>query len=100
LRPFDAGYIPYFFVSKGFLVGVNWILVRILIAHDLQLRLTRSFAHVSYFWLVPIKDLLQAAIWFGAFLGNRVEWRGQKFKLRRDGTLEPLDGSRGATAGN
>jgi hypothetical protein len=38
-------------------------------------------------WLVPVKDLLQAAIWAGAFLGNTVEWRGQKMHLRRDGTL-------------
>jgi hypothetical protein len=38
-------------------------------------------------WLVPVKDLLQAAIWAGAFFGNTVEWRGQKMILRRDGTL-------------
>ena len=66
-------------------------LARILAANGFQSRLTRSSAHTNYFWLVPIKDLLQAAIWFGAFLGNRVEWRGQKFKLRRDGTLEAPD---------
>jgi ceramide glucosyltransferase len=44
------------------------------------------------FWLVPVKDLLQAAIWFCSFTGNTVEWRGRKMKLRRDGTLE--DGGR------
>jgi hypothetical protein len=38
-------------------------------------------------WLVPVKDLLQAAIWLGAFIGNTVEWRGQRMKLRRDGIL-------------
>ena len=47
---------------------------------------------ISPFWLVPVKDLLQAAIWFCAFAGNTVEWRGRKMKLRRDGTLE--DGGR------
>jgi hypothetical protein len=26
-------------------------------------------------------------LWFGAFAGNTVEWRGRKMKLRRDGTL-------------
>jgi ceramide glucosyltransferase len=75
----------------GVIAAVLFGLVRILAASDLQSRLTRSSAHTNYFWLAPIKDLLQAAIWFGAFLGNRVEWRGQKFKLRRDGTLEALD---------
>jgi hypothetical protein len=38
-------------------------------------------------WLAPVKDLQQAVIWAGAFLGNTVEWRGQKMRLRRDGTL-------------
>ena len=43
-----------------------------------------------YAWLVPLKDLLQAAIWLLAFLGNRIEWRGQKLRLRPDGTLQRL----------
>ena len=41
----------------------------------------------SPFWLVPVKDLLEAAIWFSAFAGDTVEWRGRKMKLRRDGTM-------------
>src|SRR6266567_2716407 len=56
-------------------------------ALDLQQRLTRSRAHVDYWWFVPIKDLLQAVIWLAAFLGNRIEWRGERMLLRRDGTL-------------
>jgi ceramide glucosyltransferase len=40
-----------------------------------------------YAWLVPVKDLLQAAVWGLAFLGNRIEWRGQKMHLQSDGTL-------------
>jgi ceramide glucosyltransferase len=46
---------------------------------------------IRYFWLVPVKDLLQAAIWLLAFLGNRIEWRGHKLRLRQDGTLERLE---------
>lgn len=38
-------------------------------------------------WLVPLKDLLQVFVWLLAFLGNRIEWRGQKFQMNRDGTL-------------
>jgi hypothetical protein len=37
--------------------------------------------------MAPIKDFLQAAIWLCAFAGNRIEWRGQVFQLKRDGTL-------------
>jgi ceramide glucosyltransferase len=62
-------------------------LIRIFIAHDLQKRLTKSSAYSGDFWLVPVKDFLQAALWLGAFTGNTVEWRGRKMKLLRDGTL-------------
>jgi len=41
-------------------------------------------------WLIPVKDLLQTAIWILAFLGNKIEWRGQRMRLRPDGTLERL----------
>jgi hypothetical protein len=75
-------------VPLGVVAAILFGLVRVLVANGFQTRLMRSSAHTNYFWLVPIKDLLHAAIWFCAFLGNRVEWRGQKFKLRSDGTLE------------
>jgi ceramide glucosyltransferase len=87
-------------------------LIRVLSALDLQTRLDRMASMggrassraqtapqfraredarppVAYAWLVPIKDLLQALIWGLAFLGNRIEWRGRKMRLRSDGTLEP-----------
>jgi ceramide glucosyltransferase len=78
-------------ISATLIMGGFFILARILIAQNLQSRLTRSSAHSFYFWLVPIKDLLQAAIWLCAFAGNSIEWRGQVFKLRRDGTLVKTD---------
>jgi ceramide glucosyltransferase len=43
-----------------------------------------------YAWLIPVKDLFQTAIWLLAFLGNKIEWRGQWMRLRPDGTLERL----------
>ena len=69
------------------ILGGLFILARILIAQNLQSRLTRGIYSSFFFWLVPIKDLLQAAIWLCAFAGNTVEWRGQSYRLRRDGTL-------------
>jgi ceramide glucosyltransferase len=68
--------------------AIVFLLLRTIIAHNLQSRFTPDRKLISPFWLVPLKDLLQAAIWFGAFLGNTIEWRGRKMKLRRDGTLE------------
>jgi ceramide glucosyltransferase len=62
-------------------------LVRILLARNLQYRLTHAGAPLSWLWLVPMKDLLQAALWLTAYAGNTVEWRGRRLRLRRDGTL-------------
>lgn len=61
--------------------------VRVWSALDLQQRLTKSSAHARYWWLAPPKDLFQAIIWLLALCGNRIEWRGQRLRLRRDGTL-------------
>jgi len=65
------------------------LLTRILMASNCQTRLTRKKSHLGYWWLVPVKDLLQVAIWATAFLGNTIEWRGQRLKLLPNGELRP-----------
>jgi len=97
--------VPYFFsiLSNATLWPLLWLafypatsilafgfgcwLVRIGTALDLQRRLTRLPAPLRYSGLVLLKDLLQTAIWLLAFLGNRIEWRGERLRLRPDGTL-------------
>ena len=69
------------------LIAIALLLIRIVIAQNLQRRFMQSRHNLAPPWLVPVKDLQQAAIWAGAFLGNTVEWRGQKMRLLRDGTL-------------
>jgi len=49
--------------------------------------LTRATGHFAYWWLVPIKDLLQALLWGLAFVGNRVIWRGERFRVLPGGKL-------------
>jgi hypothetical protein len=74
-------------LSAPLICAVLFWAARVLVADDLQRRLTPSHARLSNFWLVPVKDLLQAALWVGAFAGNHIEWRGERYRLRRDGTL-------------
>jgi ceramide glucosyltransferase len=38
-------------------------------------------------WLVPLRDLLSLGVFIGAFLGDRVEWRGARLKVDRDGAM-------------
>lgn len=63
---------------------------RVVIALSLQRKFNGSGQRPAPFWLVPLKDLLNAAIWAIAFSGNKIEWRGRKMRLRRDGNLEPV----------
>lgn len=104
--------LPYFFsiLSNGTLWPVLWLvaclseawafyapvsalfllLARAVIAWNLQRRFLSGRQRPAPFWMVPVKDLLQAVIWAVAFCGNRIEWRGRKMRLRRDGNLEPV----------
>ncbi len=66
---------------------ITCALVRIMTALFLQKRLTRATGHFAYWWLVPIRDLLQALIWGLAFVGNRVTWRGERFRVLPGGKL-------------
>ena len=72
------------------LAAVALLLARVAIAQNLQRRFNEG-QRPAPFWLVPVKDLLQAAIWAGAFCGNTIEWRGRKMRLRSDGSLEPIE---------
>ncbi len=70
---------------------VGLALVRLLCAFDCQRRLTEDTKRAALSCcLAPIKDLLQTIIWLGAFLGDSIEWRGERYQLRRDGTLKKL----------
>lgn len=105
--------VPYFFsvLSNGSLWPMLWLLdsvlrakafygmaalvllaARVVIARNLQRRFNNGGQKPAPSWLVPVKDLLQAAIWAIAFCGNKIEWRGRKMRLRRDGNLEPVVG--------
>jgi ceramide glucosyltransferase len=97
--------VPYFFsvLSNATLWPLLWVVTwpsslaiglllaclfaRTIAAVELQSRLTRWRPRPSDAAFVVVKDLLQAVIWLLAFLGNRIEWRGEIFQLRPDGTL-------------
>jgi hypothetical protein len=65
------------------------VIIRVVAATDLQRLLTRSWQVLAWAWLVPVKDLGQVALWLGAFLGNKVQWRGETYRVRNDGVLLP-----------
>lgn len=66
-----------------------FLAIRIGTAIDSQSRLTRSRDSWHWFWWVPLKDLLGAVIWAASFAGNRLEWRGRRYRVGGDGRLTP-----------
>lgn len=41
-------------------------------------------------WLVPLRDLVNFAIWGYGMVGTTVEWRGYRYKLRKNGKLSQI----------
>ena len=74
-------------LPKALLFVLAVWLARILAAMYQESKLTRSHSHWAFFWLVPIKDLLAVVVWALSFLGNSVEWRGQRYRVWRGGKL-------------
>ncbi|NLH75253.1 MAG: glycosyltransferase [Verrucomicrobia bacterium] len=62
---------------------------RLATAFDNERRLVQSAAHLPWFWMPLVKDLLAAVQWALAFAGNTVEWRGQRYRIVRGGKIEP-----------
>jgi ceramide glucosyltransferase len=42
----------------------------------------------KYWWLIPFHDVFGFLIWLAGFFGNTVQWRGRRYLLRADGTIE------------
>lgn len=77
----DTTALPFFVLT---------LLFRTVSAAHQQQRLTQSDEHAGYWWLTPIKDLLDAVIWAAAFLGNTVEWRGERYRVLPGGKLQKI----------
>ncbi|MGB8698286.1 MAG: bacteriohopanetetrol glucosamine biosynthesis glycosyltransferase HpnI [Thermosynechococcaceae cyanobacterium] len=45
----------------------------------------------QWLWLIPLRDLLSFGLWCYGLMGDRIVWRGQQFRLGKDGKLLPLN---------
>jgi ceramide glucosyltransferase len=67
-----------------------FLLFRIITAADQERRLTGSRAHFRRFWMAPVKDLLNVAVWVAAFAGNRIHWGGHRYRVMPGGRLQSV----------
>ncbi len=77
-------------LNLPWLVFLLCLIYRLGIAAWLQRRLTGESVPFAQALMAPVKDLLGAVIWLTAFLGNHVEWRGERYRVNRDGQLTRL----------
>ena len=79
-----------------YLQSASWIFllaslaVRSATAVWLQIHYEKTRRALLYFWLVPIKDIIQFVWWLLSFIGNRIEWRGEIYRVETGGKLVAL----------
>ena len=64
--------------------------VRLSVSTIYSRRFVRDGLLPHWLWLLPLRDMLAFFAWALSFLGNRVEWRGSRFVLKRGGKIEEL----------
>jgi ceramide glucosyltransferase len=67
------------------LLGVVAFL-RLAVALVVGKSLLRDSQLLKHLWLLPLRDLIAAGVWFASFAGHTVTWRGDRFALK-DGRL-------------
>jgi hopanoid biosynthesis associated glycosyl transferase protein HpnI len=53
-----------------------------------------SDAARRWFPLLPLSDLVEAALWLSSLFGRTVRWRGQRYRLLEGGRIERLESDR------
>jgi ceramide glucosyltransferase len=74
-----------FYLSFAVLV-ITWI-IRLVMAWVVGVTSLKDSLVRKYLWLIPICDLFGFFIWCYCFLDNKIEWRGRRLKLAKDGKM-------------
>jgi ceramide glucosyltransferase len=73
--------------------AISWVTIGLALACRLSIPIqlkSLSFGGDASLWLSPIRDLLSFAIFLASFLPSTLRWRGSRYVLRSDGTLEQV----------
>jgi ceramide glucosyltransferase len=77
-----AGFSP-----DGAVAALLLYLVRVLSALVFSRCYVRDNVFPRWLWLLPFRDLCAFATWGLSFLGNRVRWRGHRYRLLPGGKM-------------
>lgn len=75
-------------VGIGVLLAVSlWRILSVALFHFLFIPSRGLWKNL---WLLPLRDLVFAALWLQAWFGREVTWRGRRYRISSDGRMEPL----------
>lgn len=93
------GYIGQFFthslpisflVCLAFPVLAPFLLISLALRAALAYQVSSSILGAKVPWqLLIAQDLLSFVFWIAGFFGNSIQWRGRRYLLNRDGTVQP-----------
>jgi ceramide glucosyltransferase len=84
--------IPYTIIrgdSLGIIHFISLALIKTLLDKTIATMIQSDLKWYHYF-LIPIKDILIGIIWLFPFIDNRINWRGNIFRIKRGTRLLPL----------
>lgn len=73
-----------------FFISSFCLMFRVISAIDQQTRISQAKNHFTFAWMVLLKDILDFLVWAFSFIGNKIEWRGEQFRVIEYGKLQPL----------
>jgi ceramide glucosyltransferase len=85
-------FLPLAFIGAALCGFAGWTpealaaLVVLRMAQALVLSRLMS-SKIASLWLVPLRDVLSFGVFLTAIIGDRVEWRGARLKVARDGAI-------------
>ena len=83
-------------LACGFSSLALWLLAATMVARFLPVFVIGVYglkdrALARYFWLAPVRDLIAVGVWAASLVGDKIEWRGAKFRVTPSGKLSPPD---------
>jgi len=76
--------------SVGFIILVMALGLRVLL--HFTARQCFQLRGLAAPWLVPVREVLNFAVWVASFFGNSVQWRGRSFHVNRKGHMMKKEG--------
>lgn len=74
----------------GTLTLLSIVALRIVTSVWIANAYTQDDTVCNFWYLIPLSDLLSAALYVGSYLGRQITWRGQRFRLSPGGKIEHL----------